>query len=169
MNETNQVFCDRVVSRGLCIRRSQDLNPCDFYLWRNLKDEMCVNNPHTLDELIDNIRVEISHFTREELLSVAGKNFRRCEAMPCSNALWYNFKRNTPFYFGCAHANITLDYACSSANVQIPRLWKNKYFITVFQNPPMCFILTQLNLDHILIIFLIHTLILSNPLYPYLH
>jgi hypothetical protein len=38
------------------------------------------NNPHTLDELKDNIRVEISRITREELHCVAGNIFRRCEA-----------------------------------------------------------------------------------------
>jgi hypothetical protein len=80
MNEINQVFGDRVVSRGLWPPQSPDLNPCDFYLWGKLKDKVYVNNPHTLDELKDNIRVEISHITREELRHVAGNIFRRCEA-----------------------------------------------------------------------------------------
>jgi hypothetical protein len=80
MNEINQVFGDRVVSRGLRPPRSSDLNPCDFYLWGKLKDKVYVNNPHTLDELKDNIRVEISDITREELRRVAGNIFSRCEA-----------------------------------------------------------------------------------------
>jgi hypothetical protein len=65
MNEINQVFGDRMVSRWLRPPRSPDLNPCDFYLWGKLKD---------------NIRVEISHITREELRRGAGNIFRRCEA-----------------------------------------------------------------------------------------
>jgi hypothetical protein len=44
------------------------------------KNEVYVNNPHTLDELKDNIRVEISHITREEIHRVAGNIFKRCEA-----------------------------------------------------------------------------------------
>jgi hypothetical protein len=35
MNELNQVFGDPVVRRGLWPARFPDLNPCDFYLWRN--------------------------------------------------------------------------------------------------------------------------------------
>jgi hypothetical protein len=80
MNEINQVFGDRVVSRGLWPPRCQDLNPCDFYLWGKLKDKVYVNNPHILDELKDNIRVKISHIMREELHRVAGNIFRRSEA-----------------------------------------------------------------------------------------
>jgi hypothetical protein len=62
VNEINQVFgvSDCVVSRGLWPPQSPDLNPCDFYLWGKLKDKVYVNNPHTLDELKDNIRVKIS-------------------------------------------------------------------------------------------------------------
>jgi hypothetical protein len=32
-------------------KRSPDLNPCDFYLWGNLKNKVYSNNPHALDEL----------------------------------------------------------------------------------------------------------------------
>jgi hypothetical protein len=80
MNEINQVFGDRVVSRVLWPPGSPDLNPCDFYLWGKQKDNVYVNNPHTLDELKDNIWFEISNITREEICRVAGNIFRRCEA-----------------------------------------------------------------------------------------
>jgi hypothetical protein len=80
MNGINQVFDDRVVSRGLWPPRSPDLNSCYFFLWGRLKDKVYVKNPHTLDELKSSIRVEISHITREELRRVAGNIFRRCEA-----------------------------------------------------------------------------------------
>jgi hypothetical protein len=47
----NEVFENRLISRGLWPARSPDLNPCDFYLWGNLKDNVYSNNPHTLVEL----------------------------------------------------------------------------------------------------------------------
>jgi hypothetical protein len=50
INVLNEVFEDRLISRGLWPARSPDLNPCYFYLWRNLKDKVYSNNPHTLDE-----------------------------------------------------------------------------------------------------------------------
>jgi hypothetical protein len=51
INVLNEVFEDRLISRGLWLATSPDLNPCDFYLWENLKDKVYSNNPHTLDEL----------------------------------------------------------------------------------------------------------------------
>jgi hypothetical protein len=42
----NQVFEDRLISRELWPTRSPDLNPCDIYLWGNLKDKVCSKNPH---------------------------------------------------------------------------------------------------------------------------
>jgi hypothetical protein len=89
-SKTNQMFSDRVVSRGLWHPRSPDLNLCDFYLWGKLKDKVYGKNPHTLDELKDNIRVKISHITREELRHVAGNIFRKCEA--CLQAEGHHFK-----------------------------------------------------------------------------
>jgi hypothetical protein len=50
-NVLNEVFENRLISRGLWPARSPDLNPRDFYLWRNLKDKENSNNPHTLVEL----------------------------------------------------------------------------------------------------------------------
>jgi hypothetical protein len=51
INVLNEVFEDRLVSHGLWPARSPCLNPCDFYLWGNLKDKVYSNNPHTLVEL----------------------------------------------------------------------------------------------------------------------
>jgi hypothetical protein len=31
--------------------RSPDLNSCDFYLWKKIKNKVYSNNPHSLDEL----------------------------------------------------------------------------------------------------------------------
>jgi inhibitor of nuclear factor kappa-B kinase subunit alpha len=36
----SEVFEDRLISRRLWPARSPDLNPCDFYLWGNLKDSV---------------------------------------------------------------------------------------------------------------------------------
>jgi hypothetical protein len=54
-----EVFGGRVISRGLCLPRSPDLTPCDFYLFEGLKDEVYKTNPHTLEE-VRNICGEIS-------------------------------------------------------------------------------------------------------------
>jgi hypothetical protein len=51
INVSNEVFEDRLISRELWPARSPDLNPCDFYLWGNLKDKVYSINPHTLVEL----------------------------------------------------------------------------------------------------------------------
>jgi hypothetical protein len=37
-NVLNEVFGDRLISRGLWPARSLDLNPCDFYMLGNQKD-----------------------------------------------------------------------------------------------------------------------------------
>jgi hypothetical protein len=36
----NEIFEDRQIGRRLCSSRSPDLNPCDFYLLRNMKDNV---------------------------------------------------------------------------------------------------------------------------------
>jgi hypothetical protein len=56
----DEVFGERVISRGLWPPRSHDLNPCDFYLWGTLKEKVYVKNPHSLEELQENIKHEIS-------------------------------------------------------------------------------------------------------------
>jgi inhibitor of nuclear factor kappa-B kinase subunit alpha len=62
IEELRQVFRDRIISRGLWPARSPDLNPCDFYLWGNLKQKVYKTNPHTIEELKENIRNEVSQF-----------------------------------------------------------------------------------------------------------
>jgi hypothetical protein len=56
INVLNEVFENRLISRRLWPARCPDLNPCDFYLWGNLKDKVYSNNPHTLVELKQSIR-----------------------------------------------------------------------------------------------------------------
>lgn len=45
MGELSEVFGGEVVGLGLWPPLSPDLNPCDFYLWSTLKDELCVYQP----------------------------------------------------------------------------------------------------------------------------
>ncbi|PSN54402.1 hypothetical protein C0J52_21882 [Blattella germanica] len=48
------------------------------------------NNPHTLDELQENIRQEIRNISRDELLKVSANVLKRCEA--CLNAGGHHFQ-----------------------------------------------------------------------------
>jgi hypothetical protein len=73
-----EVFEDHVISCGLWPPRSSDLTPCDFYLWGSLKDKVCKTNPHTVEELRNNIRREISTVSGEELQRVNNNLFRKC-------------------------------------------------------------------------------------------
>jgi hypothetical protein len=49
------VFGGRIISRDLWPARSSDVTPCDLYLWRNLKDNVYRMNPHTEEEVKENI------------------------------------------------------------------------------------------------------------------
>lgn len=85
-----EIFEDRVISKGLWPPRSPDLTVCDFYLWGNLKNKVYRNNPHTLEELKDNIRREIAAISEEELMRVNGNFLRRCER--CVAAQGHHFQ-----------------------------------------------------------------------------
>jgi hypothetical protein len=50
-----KVSADRIISRGLWPPQAPDLTPCDFYLWESLKDKVYKTNPHSLEELRNNI------------------------------------------------------------------------------------------------------------------
>jgi inhibitor of nuclear factor kappa-B kinase subunit alpha len=86
----NEVFEDRRVSRGLWPARSPDLNPCDFFLWGNLKDKVYSNNSHTLVELKQSIRETILSIEISELKLVSNNIFKRLEA--CLRAEWRHFE-----------------------------------------------------------------------------
>ncbi|KAJ4452218.1 hypothetical protein ANN_03736 [Periplaneta americana] len=45
-----------VLEGDFLLRRASGFPFCDFYLWGKLKQKVCVNNPHTLDELENEIR-----------------------------------------------------------------------------------------------------------------
>jgi hypothetical protein len=80
INVLHEVFENRLISRGLWLARSPDSNPCDFYLWGNLKDNVYSNNPHTLVELKQSIRETISSIEVSELKLVSNNIFKRLEA-----------------------------------------------------------------------------------------
>jgi hypothetical protein len=72
-----EVFGDCMISCGLWPPRSLNLTPCDFYFWGSLKDKVYKTNPHTLEELRNNICHEISAVSREELQRVNTSVFHR--------------------------------------------------------------------------------------------
>ena len=65
--EISTMFKDRIINNGLWPPRSPDLTPCDFYLWTTVKERVCQSNPHTFQELRDNIKLEITKISAEEL------------------------------------------------------------------------------------------------------
>jgi inhibitor of nuclear factor kappa-B kinase subunit alpha len=78
MEELRQVFGDRIISLGLWPARSPDLNPCDFYLWGNLKQKVYKTNPNTIEEPKENIRNEVSAISPGELRVITNL-VRRCQ------------------------------------------------------------------------------------------
>jgi hypothetical protein len=80
INVLNKVFEDKQISRGLWPARSPNLNLFDFYLWRNLKDKVYSNNPHTLVELKQSIRETISSIEVSDLKLVSNNIFKRLQA-----------------------------------------------------------------------------------------
>lgn len=75
-----EVFGRRVKSRVMWPPRLPDLNTCDFYLWGTLKVKVYVKNPHSLEELQENIRHDISIPVRQ-LRRLSRNMFSQCE--PC--------------------------------------------------------------------------------------
>ena len=75
-----EVFEDRIVSRGLWPPRSPDLSICDYYLWGNLKQKVYKNNPRSIDSLQNEITRVIHSITVDELQRVSRNLFVRCAA-----------------------------------------------------------------------------------------
>ena len=55
--------------------RSPDLSPCDFFLWRYLKEKVFKHCPRSLEDLKERIQQEIDSISPELTRSVM-KNFR---------------------------------------------------------------------------------------------
>jgi hypothetical protein len=60
--------------------RSPDLSPPDLYLWGLLKENVYKNNPHTLEELKQNVELYISNVTAETLHRVVSNMRKRMNA-----------------------------------------------------------------------------------------
>ena len=90
LQDIEAVFDDRVISKGLWPPRSPDLTLCDFYLWGTLKNKDYRNNPHTMDELKNNITTEMRNITQQELMRVNDNFIRRCQE--CLNAEGHHFQ-----------------------------------------------------------------------------
>ena len=77
-----EIFECRIVSRKTPIEwpaRSPDLNPCDFYLWGNLKSKVYENHPKTLEELKEKIEIEIKSIAQSEINNVIDNFHKRIE------------------------------------------------------------------------------------------
>ena len=61
-----------------------------FLFMGNLTNKVYQNNPHTLEELKDNIRTEITAIPDEELMRVNRNFLQRCER--CVAAQRHNFQ-----------------------------------------------------------------------------
>jgi hypothetical protein len=94
-----EVFTDSIISRGLWPPRSPDLTPCDFYLWESLKDKVCKTNSHTLEELRNNIRREIS--------AISWKNSRELTSS-CSAGTLSAFGQESNIFSICCSAGAFL-------------------------------------------------------------
>ncbi|PSN46232.1 hypothetical protein C0J52_11390 [Blattella germanica] len=70
------VYGDKLISSGLWPSRSPDLNPCDFYLWGNLKCKVYANNPRDWEALKENIKIEIFSINWDDLQEVSENLFR---------------------------------------------------------------------------------------------
>jgi hypothetical protein len=68
-----RVHEERTVSKNLWPPRSPDLTTCDFFLWGHLKSTVYKSNPHTIQELKDNI----SHAVAAIDITVLHRVYRR--------------------------------------------------------------------------------------------
>jgi len=76
MTEIQSFYGDRVISKGLWPRRSPDLTPPDYFLWRYLKGRVYRNKPRNTEALKTNIAEEIQAVT-EDVLTRTFQNWAR--------------------------------------------------------------------------------------------
>jgi hypothetical protein len=78
-----EVFEDRIISRGLWPPRFPDLSLLRIYLWRNLKEKVYKNNPRSIEALQAEITCIIGSIAMHKLQKVSHNLFMRCEACLC--------------------------------------------------------------------------------------
>jgi hypothetical protein len=71
-----------IISSGIWLALSPDLNPYDFFLCGCLKDKV-YNSNHRTEELKESTRREIANIPAEHLERVNQNPFRRCEECLC--------------------------------------------------------------------------------------
>ena len=69
-------FGKKFINKYMWPPRSPDLNPCDFFLWRYLKDKVYSPLPKTLDDLKKNLEREIKKINKNILKKVF-ENFEK--------------------------------------------------------------------------------------------
>jgi hypothetical protein len=72
----------RIIKKCTWPARSPDRNPCDYFFWSCLKDQVYNNNSRK-EELKENIRRENANIPAEQLRRVNLHLFRRCEDCLC--------------------------------------------------------------------------------------
>jgi hypothetical protein len=75
-----KLFGERLISKGLQPPHSPNLLPPDFFLWGYLKGNVYKNNPHTLEELKNNITMAITSISVQVLHKVASNMVKRVHA-----------------------------------------------------------------------------------------
>jgi hypothetical protein len=93
---------DRIISKGLCLLRSPDLNPCNFYLSGKLKSVEYANNPYDLKALKQNIREAIYNIQQRELQHVSRNLMKKFRYVSQQRAdilnIFYDGEYNTDCY-----------------------------------------------------------------------
>jgi hypothetical protein len=67
MEMLKRFFDDRIISKNLWPPRSPDLTPPDYFLWGYLKQVVYSNLPQTVEDLKQNIKVDISNISQENV------------------------------------------------------------------------------------------------------
>ncbi|KAJ4452286.1 hypothetical protein ANN_03805 [Periplaneta americana] len=129
MHELRSVIGDRIISRGFWPPRSPDLSSCDFYLWGTLKDKVYASNPHTLQELKDNITREIQAISQHELLRVNQNCFRRYRDVFELKVITFNICCDTE------DRDITYALFCSVLCIMEQVLFDEILILSVEENP----------------------------------
>jgi hypothetical protein len=94
MQALSYVFEDRIISSGIRLARSADLNPCDFLFWGCLKDKVYNSNPRKEEELEENVRKRIANIPAEQLQRVNQNLFHRFEGCLLVRVQRQHFRRH---------------------------------------------------------------------------
>jgi hypothetical protein len=89
MNHLSLYFGERVISKGLWPPRSPDLSPPDFFLWGYLKSKVYENNPRTLNDLKENIKIEVNNISPPLLNKVCHSLENRTNMCIFSNGMHF--------------------------------------------------------------------------------